>query len=1150
MTKKFLVPFATTGDKTAVPTTVQVDGTVSYPEGYGDKYSLPTSDPDTKKIERVYMNQLFNDVTAAIGELQTQGIPNFITSAENGGTPYSYKINAYVRYTDDKVYRSKTNTNTALPTDPTYWTDVTGTALGAVTVDSLNKIVFTPPATGATITIADGKTLSITDNATVSGTNTGDQTDATLTFTDITTNDSTTLRHGFLKKLQGSASFYMDGSGNWSVPIGATPPTYNNVVGIPFKTFTGTADGTTNIGDALQQFAIDNVNADGRSFIAIAPGNYRLEKAFDVSALVAAGVTELVIKGAGKKASRFNHRINVRCMDWDQTSRWGAAIPVQSITKRVFDIYNYVDALKITDVATYFSKFDRFNLQSLDHPEYDSSFSRWVGEGQSVKSVGYSVAITNIVKGTTTTVTSASHNLLTGDRISISDVLGMTQINGSPYTITVVDANTFTLDGVNSSGYSDYTSGGQFTTLDLLFVDGWLEWQLDGLYQNNMVVHRIPNDFKLTITDCGFYPNVPTQGVTTARNTGSCSIYMAGMSNVEIYNCHFDDPWWISNWIKSSVDIYIHHNTYKRGLNFPAQGYAQITYFSTFYGACWNCRVAFNDGENYRHVATSDGNASANTNTNGSNAGFTTVNASAVVTVNKNSHGLVAGDYVQFTGSTTANGVTISGRYIVLGGADAPTTNAFKITASAPASSAGNFGSNVAFTFYKQSQITEYGQPTNCTVEYNYNIASHGAPWDTHVEGANIRFIGNVSVDPHSSDSVTPSAFIGSHYQVRARRVTIKGGMHFGGNGGINVKVSEQGTECWVKIEDTLIVQDTYQSDNGRGLYVTNESGSPVNLTKIQLKNVAFDQHGVSVESDVPVKIQFQSLQSLRPHRGHVDLAPGCTFNGMNLYWDSDCAVLPGSQIQGRTLHGIQVSGDFTSTIANFQHSLGSDATKNTPQIYSVVDATKTITAITKAANASITSTAHGYLVNDVISIAGAAGMVEINGGPYTVQSVPDANTFTINVNSTGFTTYSGSAGRAMKITGTKFINLTGYSEIDPYNIGPRPILQASRESNFSVDVIQCVNPRVQVHTAGAVAKMLAESDYLIVNKTVGGATTVNYTPTKKLLTFKDGKGDAATNNITLTPSTGLLDGSATQLIAAPYRAVASIFDGTNSYRV
>ena len=45
-------------------------------------------------------------------------------------------------------------------------------------------------------------------------------TDATLTTTDITTNNASTSKHGFLKKLDNTATNYMDGTGAWSVPAG------------------------------------------------------------------------------------------------------------------------------------------------------------------------------------------------------------------------------------------------------------------------------------------------------------------------------------------------------------------------------------------------------------------------------------------------------------------------------------------------------------------------------------------------------------------------------------------------------------------------------------------------------------------------------------------------------------------------------------------------------------------------------------------------------------------------------------------------------------------------------------------------------------------------------------------------------------------
>ncbi len=121
MLKFFRVPFALSGTRTPVPDAADPSGFVSYIEGYGADYQRAKTDPLSKNIERDKMNELFFDATNAIGEIQAQGAPDFITSALNGGTPYSYSKNAVVRYTDGSLYVSVANANTAAPTDPTKW---------------------------------------------------------------------------------------------------------------------------------------------------------------------------------------------------------------------------------------------------------------------------------------------------------------------------------------------------------------------------------------------------------------------------------------------------------------------------------------------------------------------------------------------------------------------------------------------------------------------------------------------------------------------------------------------------------------------------------------------------------------------------------------------------------------------------------------------------------------------------------------------------------------------------------------------------------------------------------------------------------------------------------------------------------------------
>ena len=69
-----------------------------------------------------------------------------------------------------------TGTKFVMDTSPTLITPT----IGAATATSLNKITVTAPATGATLTIADGATLTATATASVSGTNTGDNAVNTL----------------------------------------------------------------------------------------------------------------------------------------------------------------------------------------------------------------------------------------------------------------------------------------------------------------------------------------------------------------------------------------------------------------------------------------------------------------------------------------------------------------------------------------------------------------------------------------------------------------------------------------------------------------------------------------------------------------------------------------------------------------------------------------------------------------------------------------------------------------------------------------------------------------------------------------------------------------------------------------------------------
>jgi len=124
MAKYIRYQWAVSGDTSAVPDLTQSDGSVSYQTGYGAPYSIAYGSTGYKAIERTKLNGALNDITGVLQQYQGNGFPDFITSAQNGGTAYSYPIYVVVRFDDGsgvKLYQSQIANNTDLPTVATSW---------------------------------------------------------------------------------------------------------------------------------------------------------------------------------------------------------------------------------------------------------------------------------------------------------------------------------------------------------------------------------------------------------------------------------------------------------------------------------------------------------------------------------------------------------------------------------------------------------------------------------------------------------------------------------------------------------------------------------------------------------------------------------------------------------------------------------------------------------------------------------------------------------------------------------------------------------------------------------------------------------------------------------------------------------------------
>lgn len=128
---------------------------------------------------------------------------------------------------------------------------------------------------------------------------------------------------------------------------------------------------------------------------------------------------------------------------------------------------------------------------------------------------------------------------------------------------------------------------------------------------------------------------------------------------------------------------------------------------------------------------------------------------------------------------------------------------------------------------------------------------------------------------------------------------------------------------------------------------------------------------------------------------------------------------------------------------------------------------------------------------------------------------------------------------------GARGVQGSGITIDDSNNVTGVVALSASGILTTSSGLVKKV--RVVI-AAGAVT--VATTDWLVVvNKTVGAATVVNLpaTPTTGTeFVIKDGKGDANSNNLTVTPAAGNIDGSGTFVMNVNYQSATFVYNGSS----
>jgi hypothetical protein len=90
--------------------------------------------------------------------------------------------------------------------------------------------------------------------------------------------------------------------------------------------------------------------------------------------------------------------------------------------------------------------------------EFGANYIRFFKDGGILTET--TTSITAITQANPAVVTAAGHGLSNGDRVFISGVAGMSQLNNLEFTVAGQTTNTFELSGVDSAGFDAYTSGG------------------------------------------------------------------------------------------------------------------------------------------------------------------------------------------------------------------------------------------------------------------------------------------------------------------------------------------------------------------------------------------------------------------------------------------------------------------------------------------------------------------------------------------------------------------------------------------------------------------------------------------------------------------------------------------------------------------
>lgn len=110
------------------------------------------------------------------------------------------------------------------------------------------------------------------------------------------------------------------------------------------------------------------------------------------------------------------------------------------------------------------------------------------------------IAISDATQANPCVITTLTdHNLSTGDDVKIYAVGGMTELNDITYFITVIDDTSFSLNGIDSTGFTPYTSGGYASVSVKAKID--IDIITDDVNHPTQLNYNVPQPYQGTCTN-------------------------------------------------------------------------------------------------------------------------------------------------------------------------------------------------------------------------------------------------------------------------------------------------------------------------------------------------------------------------------------------------------------------------------------------------------------------------------------------------------------------------------------------------------------------------------------------------------------------------------------------------------------------------